>query len=625
MDFGGHCRFAAQRSKNYQWHHKNYLTFRMLSRIVYFISIFLIGYTSFFFYPRWQKGRTEATISWDVSGYYWYLPSVFIYHDLRHQSFKDGILEKYGPTNDDFQQGIKVENGNYVMKYSSGMALMYLPFFTLAHMLAGPLGYPPDGFSTPYQLGIQLGGFLMAILGLWYLRKLLLLFYDDRVVAVVIFLLVAGSNYLVYSAIDAGMSHSWLFTIYVFILLNTFYFYKDFKIKYAIRLGLLIGLATLTRPTEIISCLIPLLWGVETISIKSVKDRFMLILGHYRAFIMAAILAVLVISVQLLYWKYVSGHWIVYSYSDQGFYWTKPHFSEYTFSYKSGWLVYTPMMFFAFIGIIPFIRIGRNKVAILTFFILNYYLVSAWDIWWYGGRAMVQSYPILLFPLATLVNAAFSRKIVGLVFAPFALLFLYFNFWIIVQSHGGGLYDNDCMTKKYFWRVAGRWSAPESTLVLRDNTDLFEQQPSNMKLIYQNNFALDTASFYVYDSLRKVNCLVLNKDLQNSPLYSFSYVQGNAKWMKAEATVYLNSREWDVWKMTQFVVRLIDKNKQGTDRIVKENMVRIQRTASEKTLTTVGVEVELPSDHFDSVNIFFWNADGDKEVLISNLKVSQFN
>jgi hypothetical protein len=149
-----------------------------LSRYSWLLCALVICYTGFFFYPRWQQPRTEAAISWDVSGYYWYLPSVFIYHDIKHQAFKDSIINKYHPA-DNFPQGMKLENGNYVMKYSSGMALMYLPFFLAAHVSAGPLRYPADGFSKPYQFAIQFGGLLIAIIGLWYFRKLLLNYYSS--------------------------------------------------------------------------------------------------------------------------------------------------------------------------------------------------------------------------------------------------------------------------------------------------------------------------------------------------------------------------------------------------------------------------------------------------------------
>lgn len=591
----------------------------MLSRIAYFIALLLMCYASFFFYPRYKQHGSEATIAWDVSGYYWYLPSIFIYKDLEHQSFKDSILKKYGPTGTDFQQAMKLDNGNYVMKYSSGMAVMFLPFFTIAHILAGPFGYPRDGFSLPYQLGIQLGGFLMSILGLWYLRKLLLNFYPDKAVAITLILLVLGSNYLNYSAIDCGMSHCWLFTIYVFILLNTHYFYQSFKTKYAIRIGFLVGLATLTRPTDVISCLIPLLWGMEHISLTAIKDRIGLIIKNFTGLLFAGICAALVIFIQLIYWKHVSGHWLVYSYGGQSFSWKHPHAFLYSFNYRCGWLTYSPMLMLAIAGFIPFIMKGKNKLAIIVFCLVNYYIVSAWDIWWYGGRAMVQSYPVFMFPLAALVSAALDRKVLLWMLTPVALVFIYFNGWITYQYHGGHLYDSDSMTKRYFWRIVGCWIEPGRKIMLLESTDLYENEPQHPSLVYQNDFKNDTVISYATGE-RGEKYLLLNKERQNSPEYRFPFNGDNAKWLRVTVAVHCNKKEGANWNMTQFVVRLIEKN-----RIVKENMIRIQRQLNEGEFKDISLDVELPHEHYDSVSILFWNADSDKELDIYNLKAWAFN
>ena len=589
----------------------------MLSRITYILCLLLMCYTSFFFYPRWKQHGAEAAIAWDVSGYYWYLPSIFIYHDLEHQSFKDSILKKYAPTGDDFQQGMKLDNGNYVMKYSSGMAVMFLPFFTVANMVAAPLGYPKDGFSAPYQLGIQLGGFLISVLGLWYLRKLLLIFYDDKAVAITLLLLVFGTNYLNYSSVDCGMSHCWLFTIYVFLLLNTHCFYQSFKLKYAIRIGLLVGLATLTRPTDIISCLIPLLWGMDSISLAAIKERIVLITKQFKGLLLPAVCAAIVISTQLVYWKHVSGHWLVYSYGDQSFSWKHPHVFLYSFNYRTGWLTYAPMLMLAVLGLIPFLLKGKNRVAIIVFCLLNYYIVSAWDIWWYGGRAMVQNYPLLMFPMASIVSLALDKKALLWLLAPFALLSVYFNSWITWQSHRGGLYDADCMTESYFWRVAGRWSVPENTIVLRDKTELYESQPGDLRLLYQNDLRSDT-------TLPGTKNLVLNKEIQRSPVYSFPFTNDNSKWLRVQAGFHCDHKECNVWKMTQFVVRLVNKSKPG-EGIIKENMVRVYRLLDDGVTRNISLDVKLPTEHYDSVRVLFWNGDSDKELIISDLKAWSFS
>ncbi len=596
----------------------NTATFK-LSLYIYLLCAGLMCYASFFFYPRWKNAGTEAAISWDVSGYYWYLPSVFIYHDLKHQSFKDDLLKKYGPTNNDFQQGMKLDNGNYSMKYASGMAVMYLPFFAVAHFVAGPLGYPADGFSPPYQFAIQFGGLLVSLIGLWYLRKLLLNFYTDKVVAIVMVMLVFGSNYLNYSSIECGMSHCWLFTVYVFLLLNTMYFYRAFKMKYAIRIGLLIGLATLTRPTDILSCLIPLLWGMESLSFTAIKKQFALFFKNFKPLIVAGICAAAVISIQLIYWKYVSGHWLVYSYQGQKLYFRSPNFGNYTFSYRSGWLIYSPMMIFAFLGIIPFLFKGKNKVAILTFFLLNYYIVCAWNIWWYGGRAMVQSYPVLAFTIAALVDAAFERKILLWLGAPVVVAFLYFNFWITSIYHKGDLFDNDCMSEAYFWHIAGRWSAPPNTALLKENPDVFFGEPIDPHLLYKNDFTNERGDFFVPHKTGIEQSLHLDKDHQNSQVFKFAYTGQGSKHLRVAATFRCDSKEWEGWKMAQFIVRLVNKGV-----IVKENMERIYRVLNDGETKTISLDVKLPEATFDSVNVLFWNGSSDKPIWIDDLKAWSF-
>ena len=558
---------------------------------------------------------------WDVSGYYWYLPSLFIYHDLKHQSFKDDILQQYRPTLTDFQQAIKLDNGNYCMKYSSGMAVMYFPFFAIAHLVAEPLWYPKDGFSEPYQFAIQFGGLLVSILGLWYLRKLLLLFYGDKVVALTLLLLVIGTNYLNSSAIDCGMSHCWLFTLYVFLLLNTHYFYQSFKIKYAIRIGLLVGLATLTRPTDVISCLVPVLWGLESISLSSIRSRLQLIAKNYLPLIIAGICAAVVISIQLFYWKYVSGHWFVYSYGKQGFSWQHPHMWLYTFNYTSGWLVYSPMMIFAFIGIIPFLWKGKNKIAILTFFLVNFYIVTAWDIWLYGGRAMVQSYPVLLFPLASLIDVVIRSKVLPWLLAPVAGVCIFVNIWITRQYHRGSMYDSGDMTKAYFWRVVGRWHVPDSTYVLRDYDEMYDSKPRDMHLLYQNDFDTGSGVFFTRKAIKGTGSLVINKEHALSPTYEVKFTGKNARWVRAYAIFHCDYKEWDVWNMAQFVIKVTRND--GV--VIKSNMLRVHRLIDDGETRGMTIDLKLPDAQYDKVEIQFWNVTSNKELIIDGLRIWSFN
>jgi hypothetical protein len=104
-----------------------------MSKTSIILSVVIILLTNFFYYPKWSKSGSEATLSFDVSGYYFYLPAHFIYKDIKGCSFKGEILSKYGPTPNFQQAFLHEKSGNYVMKYSIGQAVVF-PLFSLSHM-----------------------------------------------------------------------------------------------------------------------------------------------------------------------------------------------------------------------------------------------------------------------------------------------------------------------------------------------------------------------------------------------------------------------------------------------------------------------------------------------------------
>ncbi|MBL7827994.1 MAG: glycosyltransferase family 39 protein, partial [Saprospiraceae bacterium] len=255
------------------------------SRFAYWASAVLIIASSLFYYPKWKAGGTEATISWDVSGYYLYLPAALIYKDVKQLKWWAEVDAKYHP-GPGMGQAFKHPSGNYVMKYSMGQAIQFLPWFLTAHVLAEPLGYPADGFSRPYQVAISWGSLLVMLFGLWMLRKVLLRYFSDRVTAAVLISIAFGSNYLEYAGITGAMTHNWLFTLYASLIYCTIRFYEKPGYGWAILVGLLVGWATLTRPTEIISALIPLLWGVH--SRATVASRIKFFRNHISQILLAA-------------------------------------------------------------------------------------------------------------------------------------------------------------------------------------------------------------------------------------------------------------------------------------------------------------------------------------------------
>jgi len=606
-----------------------------MSRIAYWLCAALIIAAAVFYYPKWKQPNTEATLSWDVSGYYLYLPAALIYKDIKQLKWWGAVEEKYHP-GPGMGGAFQHPSGNWVMKYSVGQALQFLPWFMAAHLLAEPLGYPADGFSLPYQAATSWGSLLVALIGLWFLRRVLKMYFSDPVVAAVLVCIVFGTNYLEYASITGAMTHNWLFTLYALLIFSTIRFYQTPTFGWAAAIGLLVGWATLTRPTEIISAVIPVLWGVGTAA-ANWKVRVTFFKNHFSKIALAALIAGGVIFLQLAYWKYATGDWFVYSYQEQGFSWLKPHFSDVLFSARAGWLVYSPMMIFAVIGLF-FLKKQRDNLlpAILISCFLALYITAAWDIWWYGGslgqRAMVQSYPLWAFPLAAFISWVSVRNWRKWLFVPLAGVCIYLNLWWSHQAHRGGLFVTEQMTKRYMLKILGRFEVERDWLKLLDTKDEFKgSERRDVREIYANNFENDTTGVTSETPIAGAKSLILNNEKQFSPEFHIPFDENHPEandWLRTTVTFRCDPKEWNWWQMTQFVVRFYNG-----DKIVKERMIRLQRHVDGSEVKTVFFDTKVPftsgligmsPPNCDRAVVLFWNSGSDKTVRLDDLKVEMF-
>lgn len=577
----------------------------------------------FLFYPKWKKGYTEATLSWDVSGYYMYLPAAFIHRDLKKLEFLDTVLQKYIPT-PDMQQAFQVENGNYVMKYPAGMAIMYSPWFIAAHLYASNTHYQADGFSPPYQFMISLGSVLIAILGLFLLIVLLRRHFSDRVSAIVILLIALGTNYLDYTAINGAMTHNYLFTLYAALLLLTDGFYRKQSFGKALGIGLVLGMMALIRPTEILAILLILAWGLGVPDRTNIIARYHLLAENWKKVLLAIIACAFVGFIQLSYWKYVSGDWLVYSYQDQGFSWLRPHIMNGLFHYRHGWLIYTPLMFFALLGFYPLYKYSRQHFAIvLAYLLLFIYIAFAWDIWWYGGslgqRTMVQIYPLLAFPLAAFVQWISGRARVWKILSWTTIaIFVYFNLWLTYQAHRGGIYKPEQMTKAYFWRTLGKYSLSEQDIKLLDNPDQYNGEIKEAIEVYRNDFESDTLTGpdCGLPPIQGNASYCLNAENQASPFYSAPLPPDKGQWLRATADFACRNKEWNIWRNAQFMLHL----RRGDD-IIKTRTIRVYRFLDDGHQKTLHLDLRIPDKEYDNVGLNFWNSESDKPLLIDNIRI----
>ncbi|MBK8564049.1 MAG: glycosyltransferase family 39 protein [Saprospiraceae bacterium] len=588
-------------------------------------------------FPRYTRPGTEATLAWDVSGYYLYLPAIFIYDDLEKLAFLPGILEKYQPSFAQ-DQAFPIENGNQVMKYSAGMAVLYLPFFAIGHALAKLTGYPPDGFSLPYQAAIHLGGVLFSILGLWFLRKSLLRYFPDRTVGWVLLLIALGTNFFNYATFDAANAHAWLFCLMALLTYLTIRYHEQPSMKLALGMGTCIGLAALVRPTEILYAIIPLLWGVG--SMAALRHRLVFFKNNFAHLLAAGLVTAAIGFLQLAYWKHVSGHWFVYSYGDQGFSFLHPHFLDVFFSYRKGWLVYTPLMVFALMGLLisdyglwisdshgPQSAIRNPQSAILLFFLLNTWVVCAWDIWWYGGafgqRAMVQSYPLLAFPLAVLLTLQSAiRNPQSAILKLLLVGCVALNLFQTYQAHWGP-WEADAMNKAYYWRIFGKVENDPWDRLLLDSKEAYTGERKNVKTLYAADFetvvdTVGTSIAFAHSGRRSLVASPLAEYSQNINLPRPTDLEAG-DWLHIGGWFYGEQLEYDSWRMPQLVVRF---EKAGES--VRERALRPFRVMQPGQWLEVGMDIRAPQKDFDAIKIFAWNAGSRAGMWADDLKVETF-
>lgn len=579
-------------------------------------------------YPKWEKTGTEATISWDVFGYYLYLPAFLIYDDAHDLAFRHEIMETYQPAGD-FHHAVQLDNGDWVMKYAVGQSLVYLPGFLVADLLAEPLGYPADGFSRPYQLAVSIVSLLMAFLGLYVLRKVLLYFFSEAVTAATLVIIVMATNYLNYTAIDGAMTHNALFTLYAMILWLTIRWHAQPNLATALWMGLAIGLATIIRPTDLMIVIIPLLWSVT--GKASLKNKVFLLWDRKWDVLLLGLGMFVMGMVQLSYWKFASGDWIFYSYGDFGFDWARPHIPDGLWSYQKGWLVYTPVMILAWLGIFPaFRRIKPIYYGLGLMMALTIYVVFAWEVWWYGGslgaRALVQSYALLALPIAAVLDWARKSVLATVGVTIFAIACSLFNLMLTYQAHGPNTgWEAEYMTKAYFWKIFFNPTPdPADKKFLEVRSEIGDDAEYRSTVLYRTSFESDSnvhrSDAYAVDGQYS---LLLDGANQFSPAFETElgpYLDQDA-WIRSTVRCYFPVKEWNRWAMTQMVMQFLRGGQMYCEECETTGRIQFVNPPGE----WVTYSYEMPVADFveagDMLKVYFWQAGGQTQVFLDDWTV----
>jgi hypothetical protein len=405
------------------------------------LSILFVLFTAiiirFSYFKNNSTNGYNAT-SWDAFGYYAYLPGFLIYKDVKNLNWLPQIDSTYNVTGGKLYQANKISNGNYVFKYLGGICTLQLPFFYIGHTIAKFKNVPQDGFSWPYQYSIMFGAIFWFFVGLLFLRKALLNFFSESITSLTILLLFLATNLPQYISIDGAMSHSFIFPMYCFMIWLTIVWHNRPSAIIAFLIGLTCGLATISRPTESIMLFIPLLWGCQTKD--SYWQKLNLVKQNLNHIILSFFGGFIGILPQLLYWKYTTDSFVY----DVGSKWNfLTPWLRILFGFHSGWFIYTPITLLFIIGL-WFMKNQPFKKSVITFCLLNLWLIMAWSDWKYGvsyaGRALSQGSPVYAFALASFLTKYYSRKTISWIILV-GLILIFVNFYQI-KIYNSGTYNN---------------------------------------------------------------------------------------------------------------------------------------------------------------------------------------
>ncbi|MBL0127806.1 MAG: glycosyltransferase family 39 protein [Flavobacteriales bacterium] len=291
------------------------------------------------------RAPPQNILSWDTFGYHLYLPATFIHHDLglNDAAWVQEAMTKYEAGGKPYQIN-PTADGRWVMKYPMGLAILWLPFFLIAHVLAGILGFAQDGFSAPYQWALIIAALVYMLIGILVLRRVLQHFFSEVITTATLALIVTGTNYFHQAVYSTGMPHVFLFTLGAGVLWYSIRWHKDRRRTDAMITGALLGLLVVSRPSEIVWVLVPLLIGLTDTA--SWKDQLSTLWSRRKHLIIMVAMATVVCVPQLVYWKWMTGKWLYMSYNNpgEGFEFLHPYTWDVLFSFRKGWYIYTPIM-----------------------------------------------------------------------------------------------------------------------------------------------------------------------------------------------------------------------------------------------------------------------------------------
>jgi len=394
---------------------------------------------------------TPRVAASDEIEYFSYLPSVVFDGDLdfRNQyeyfcnrDLEDCIRSRFKETFLD----LKTPTGLQINFAPIGTAVLWLPFYLLAHLVAlfaqnFNSAFAANGVSPPYLYAICFGSVFYGWLGIYLSYRIARSYYREGLALGAALVILFATNAVYYMYVAPAFSHAaslFASALFVFVWWRTRQARTNGGWLSWLALGFSGGLMMMVREQEAVFLVIP---AVEGIYLGYRMFRREDSIDMLRRWILGArwllLGAFVVFLPQLTVYRVLNGNFLPARNVTDKFTWDGAHILDILFSNFHGLITWTPVILLAIIGLLFLAR--QDKLLSLAFLVAlaaETYLLGSFTTWFggaaFGMRRFINCTVIFVVGLAALGNVLQSRVPRLLLVGASALLVVW-NFFFIIQ------------------------------------------------------------------------------------------------------------------------------------------------------------------------------------------------
>jgi hypothetical protein len=303
-----------------------------------------------------------------------------------------------------------------------GPALIWAPFFAAGHGVAVYLSardpnVTANGISFPYRQAVCVAGLLYGLIGCWFMYRLCARFFDARLAAASVTIVVAGSFMLWYMVKEPSMTHApSMAAVAGFAWAWAATRERRTRAQW-IGLGALAGFMTLLRWQNLLFAILPASDAAAALVAawrRSELDAVRRTLINGLLFTAAA---TVVFVPQMLAWRAIYASWLAVSPLGPQIRFADPQLADILWSSRNGLLSTSPALYLAALGLLAlaWYRPAIGAPALLAVALMTCFNASIQD-WWgsssFGGRRFDGTIPFFCLGLAQTLAAtlAFFRR-----------------------------------------------------------------------------------------------------------------------------------------------------------------------------------------------------------------------